>query len=280
MSQTNQYSDTVEKARAYYNSDDADNFYYTVWGGEDIHIGLYQSDEEPISTASERTVRTMAEKLAHLPKAARILDIGAGYGGSARHLAKQHGYHVTALNLSEVENERDRQMNREQGLEHLVDVVDGDFENLPFEDDSFDAIWSQDAILHSGDRKRVFQEVDRVLKPGGDFVLTDILQRPDADRDALQPVYDRIHLDNLGSIEDYDAYAKAFGWDKVAFDEMSHQLPNHYQRVHDVLTGKYDELKSTISTEYMDRMKTGLMHWVNQGRAGNLTWGILHYRKR
>ena len=62
MSQTNQYSDTVEKARAYYNSDDADNFYYTVWGGEDIHIGLYQSDEEPISTASERTVRTMAEK--------------------------------------------------------------------------------------------------------------------------------------------------------------------------------------------------------------------------
>jgi sarcosine/dimethylglycine N-methyltransferase len=43
------YSDTVATAREYYNSDDADNFYYTIWGGEDIHVGLYQSDDHPIS---------------------------------------------------------------------------------------------------------------------------------------------------------------------------------------------------------------------------------------
>ena len=35
------YSTTVDTARDYYNSSDADRFYATIWGGEDIHIGLY-----------------------------------------------------------------------------------------------------------------------------------------------------------------------------------------------------------------------------------------------
>lgn len=35
------YSEVVETARDYYNSPDADNFYFHIWGGEDIHVGLY-----------------------------------------------------------------------------------------------------------------------------------------------------------------------------------------------------------------------------------------------
>jgi len=272
-------SDTVQKAREYYNSEDADNFYFAVWGGEDIHIGVYQSEHEPIMDASRRTVAQMADQLSELPSGARILDIGAGYGGSARYLAREHGFRVTALNLSEVENERDREMNREQGLDHLIEVLDGDFENLPFKDDAFDAVWSQDAILHSGDRERVFEEVDRVLKPGGHFVFTDILQQPDIDPADLQPVYERIHLDSLGSEQAYDQYADELGWQKSGFNAMPDQLPRHYQRVHDVLTERRDELSGTISDAYMDRMQRGLQHWVEAGRAGRLSWGVLHYAK-
>jgi sarcosine/dimethylglycine N-methyltransferase len=271
-------TNVVEKARSYYNSSDADTFYFTVWGGEDIHIGLYKDDREPIFDASRRTVETMARKVG-LTKGVRVLDIGAGYGGSARFLARQFGCHVEALNLSEVENERDREMNKEQGLADLINVVDGDFEHLPYDDDSFDVIWSQDAILHSGNRRRVFEEVNRVLKPGGAFVFTDPMQREDADKAALQPVYDRIHLNNLGSVEAYDNYADELGWRKVEFEDHSHQLPRHYQRVHDILTERYDELKETISTDYLDRMKTGLQHWVRSGGEGLLRWGILHYEK-
>jgi len=269
----------VEKARDYYNSSDADNFYFHVWGGEDIHIGIYKSADEPIAAASERTVATMFKELGNLPEKARILDVGAGYGGSARWLARHHGLRVTALNLSEVENERDREMNREQGLSDLIEVVDGDFESLPFQADRFDAVWSQDAILHSGDRKQVFSEIDRVLKPGGRFVFTDILQRENASTEALQPVYDRIHLPNLGSIATYDDYAKDLGWEKTGFIAMPEQLSRHYQNVHDVLEARYEELSAFISTGYLDRMKEGLRHWVKAGKEGNLSWGIMHYRK-
>jgi len=279
MSDSTTYSDTVQKARDYYNSQDADNFYFAVWGGEDIHIGLYRSEDEPIVEASRRTVSEMTKQLSDLPANSHILDIGAGYGGSARYLAREHGYRVTAFNLSEIENNRDREMNRKQSLDHLIDVVDGDFENLPFEANMFDAVWSQDAILHSGDRKKVFAEVDRVLKSGGHFVFTDILQQPEVDPSELQPVYDRIHLDSLGSEEAYDAFADELGWEKCGFLAKAEQLPRHYQRVHDVLTDRREELAETISESYMDRMRAGLKHWIDAGRAGRLNWGILHYQK-
>ena len=120
----------VDKAQEYYNSDDADNFYFTIWGGEDIHIGLYNSEDEPIFDASRRTIERMASKISNLDKDSKVLDIGAGYGGAARYLAKKYGCQVVALNLSEVENERDRKMNEDQGLDHLITVVDGSFEEI------------------------------------------------------------------------------------------------------------------------------------------------------
>src|SRR5690606_20156635 len=88
------YSEVVQTARDYYNSDDADNFYFHVWGGEDIHIGLYESENEPIAAASQRTVATMAGRLRGLGPESRVIDAGAGYGGAARWLARHTGAHV------------------------------------------------------------------------------------------------------------------------------------------------------------------------------------------
>ncbi len=278
---TTDYSATVETAREYYNSEDADNFYFHVWGGEDIHVGLYQSDDEPIADASRRTVARMAEKLTNLSADSVVLDLGAGYGGSMRYLAKSVGCKCVALNLSEVENERDRQKNREQGLDHLIEVVDGDFTNLAYEDDRFDIIWSQDAFLHSGDRRKVCSEVARVLKPGGEVIFTDPMQADDAPTDKLQPIYDRIHLDSLGSPGFYRKTLTELGLTELDFEDHSHQLPRHYGRVLAELTKRENELREQgiVSGEYIDRMKKGLQHWIDGGNNGYLAWGIFHFRK-
>ncbi len=273
-------TDVVRKAQDYYNSDDADRFYFNIWGGEDIHIGLYQGPGDSIFDASARTVNRMADLISdEVTEETRILDIGAGYGGSARALVKRFGCRVTCLNLSEVQNERDRQMNREQGLDDKIDVHDGNFEDLPFDDDSYDIVWCQDSILHSGKRELVFREVDRVLKAGGIFVFTDIMQREPADKERLQPVYDRIHLPSLGSLEFYESTAENLGWTSVGFDDLSEQLPNHYQSVHDELEKRRDRVEGEISEAYVDRMLSGLEHWVKAGRDGLLRWGIVRYRK-
>lgn len=279
MSTTPSYSEVVETARSYYNSDDADNFYYHVWGGEDIHIGLYRDEQEPIADASRRTVERIASKLSSLGPDSYVLDVGAGYGGAARYLAKTYGCRVVALNLSEKENERDRQMNREQGLDHLIEVVDGNFEHLPYDDATFDVVWSQDSFLHSGHRDKVISEAARVLKPGGELIFTDPMQADNCPEDVLQPVYDRIHLSSLGSLGFYREQAARNGLKEIEVEELTDYLVTHYGRVREELTRNRDALVDKVSEEYIDRMITGLGHWVDAGNKGYLSWGILHFRK-
>lgn len=274
------YSEVVETARSYYNSDDADNFYFHVWGGEDIHIGLYETRLEPIAIASRRTVHRMATEVAQrLGPDSRALDIGAGYGGAARYLARTYGCRVTALNLSEKENQRNRVVNREQGLEQLIDVVDGSFESIPAADASFDLVWSQDAILHSGHRDQVIGEVARVLRPGGELVFTDPMQADVCPDGVLQPVLDRIHLDSLGSFAFYREAAARYGLKEVGMVQMTENLVTHYSRVREELQRGRGTLAGKVSDAYIERMLAGLGHWVDAGERGYLSWGILHFRK-
>ncbi|MDA2805206.1 glycine/sarcosine N-methyltransferase [Nocardiopsis suaedae] len=271
------YSAAVRTAREYYNSSDADTFYHTIWGGTDIHVGLYDSPDGDIAEASRRTVERMAGKVEIGPDT-EVIDVGAGYGGSARFLARQFGCKVTCLNLSEVENERNREMNREAGLDHLITVVDGSFEDIPCQDNAFDVVWSQDAFLHSGDRPRVLEEVARVLRTGGHLIFTDPMASDGATQDALRPILDRLHLDSMGTPGFYDKQTARLGLSKVEFDDLTEQLPRHYGRVLAETEARESELNGKISEAYLTRMKTGLRNWVNGGESGSLAWGILHYK--
>ena len=273
------YSETTETARAYYNSDPADRFYFHVWGGEDIHIGLYHAPEDTIREASERTVEKMAGMLPKLDGDTRVIDLGAGYGGAARYLAKRFGCHVTAVNLSETQNERDRQMNREQGLDQRVDVVDGSFDETGCESGAFDVVWSEDAFLHGHDRRKILEEAYRLLKPGGHLIFTDPMQQDDCPDGVLQPIYDRIHLSSLASFGYYTKTAPDVGFSEEAIVDLTPQLTNHYSRVQAELKSRYDELVALSGQEYVDKMIAGLQHWIDGGNNGYLAWGILHFVK-
>lgn len=276
---TTGYSDVVQTARDYYNSADADNFYFHIWGGEDIHIGLYATETDDIKTASRRTVEHLATKLNGIGPEARVLDCGSGYGGAARYLAGKFGCHVTALNLAEKENERARRMNDEAGLSDKIEVVEGSFEELPFNDASFDAVWSQDAILHSGKRAQVIAEIARVLKPGGQFVFTDPMESGRCSAEQLAPVLERIHLDTLGSFDYYEKAAVKAGLKKIAFEDLTDQLIWHYGRVRKELVANRSALKGKVSDDYVTRMIAGLETWVTAGENGCLAWGVMQFAK-
>ncbi len=274
-----EYSKVVETSRNYYNSDDADNFYAAIWGGEDIHIGLYDAPKgNSIFAASSRTVMKLAEQLS-LDSNKKVLDIGAGYGGTARYLVETFGCHVECLNLSEIQNQRNRELTEKAGLSDKITVTDGSFEAIPSADATFNAVVSQDAILHSGQRETVIKEVARVLKSGGDFVFTDPMQSNDCPDGVLQPVLDRIHLDSLGSIDFYQKTANDLGLETVKVIEMTEQLVTHYTYVLRELEIRYDEMVNVCSLDYVERMKVGLNHWIKAGKQGYLAWGILHFRK-
>ncbi|MEK9722761.1 MAG: methyltransferase domain-containing protein [Rhodospirillaceae bacterium] len=273
-------SEAVARAETYYDSRAADAFYKTIWGGEDIHIGIYEPPDEAIAPASRRTVERMADRLEGLPAAARVLDLGAGYGGSGRYLAQRYGCHVCCLNLSETQNDLNRKLTEEAGLSGLVSVVHGDFENVPDDESSYDVIWSQDAILHSGDRPRVIDEIERVLKRGGQIVITDPMQSDDCPDGVLQPILDRIQLSTLASFSFYREEFAARGVEEVSVEDLTHQLRNHYFRVREELLRNYDEAVEKSGKEYVDNMQAGLQRWVDGADNGWLSWGIMHFRGR
>lgn len=269
----------MQMTRNYYDSADADNFYFRVWGGEDIHIGIYEPGENNIALASRRTIERMALLLKRLDGNARVLDLGAGYGGAARFLARFKGCHVTALNLSARENARSRALTAAAGLEHLVSIVEGSYEAIPAQDASFDVVWSQDAMLHSANKDAIFAEVARVLKPGGEFVFSDPMESGHCSREDIRPVLERIHLSAMGSFEGYAGHARRHGLEVIELIDLTAHLVHHYACIRNELQARRGELSSHISESFIERMLAGLEHWVRAGERGHLSWGILHLRK-
>jgi sarcosine/dimethylglycine N-methyltransferase len=183
------------------------------------------------------------------------------------------------VNLSEVQNQRNRAANEANGFGDRIDVLDGSFEAIPCDDAQFDIVWSQDSILHSGDRSRVFREIDRVLKPGGEVIFTDPMQADSCPPGVLGPVLNRIHLSSLGSVAYYRGQARELGWQEVGIRDLTEQLVLHYTHVRRELRRRREELVRKVSADYVERMLEGLQHWITAGSRGHLVWGILHFRK-
>lgn len=276
---TNAVSPAVRIARDYYNSEDADNFYFYIWGGEDIHIGIYDTPADAVAVASRRTVERLTGDLGDVSPISRILDIGAGYGGSSRALARHFGCRVTALNLSDRENARNRLATQHARLSHLVEIVEGSFEDMPFADATFDAVWSIDAMLHSSRRDRVFAEVHRVLRPGGQFIYTDPMESGRCSQAQLAPVLARIHLEAMGSFAGDAALAAKAGLTLHATADLTPHLTQHYARIKQELLANAASLEGKVSKAFIANALAGLDHWVTAGNAGCLAWGIQHYKK-
>jgi sarcosine/dimethylglycine N-methyltransferase len=195
-------------------------------------------------------------------------------------VVKRTGATATCLNISETQNDTNRHKTRRAGLADRIKVVHGVFEDIPEKKASYDVVWSQDAILHSDRRDEVLSEVWRVLKPGGYFIFTDPCQADDVPEGVLQPVYDRLQLNSLGSFRFYRETAAALGFEIVRQEEMTDHLRTHYDRVREDLVANYDKLHDGgASAEYLDKMIIGLENWVKAADAGHLAWGIHLLRK-
>jgi len=100
----------------------------------------------------------------------KCLDIGSGIGGPMRTIARFSKAHVTGINNNDFQIQRTLQLNSEANLGPYTACVKGDFTKMPFESNTFDAAYQFEAVEHAPDKKVVYAEIFRVLKPGGLFV--------------------------------------------------------------------------------------------------------------
>jgi SAM-dependent methyltransferase len=112
--------------------------------------------------------------LANLQPGEEVLDLGCGIGGAARTLMTEFGCHVTGIDLIEEYIETARKLNTLIGLDGKILFEQCNAMHLPFDDDSFDVVFSQHLTMNIEDITRLAEEVHRVLRPEGKFVLYEI----------------------------------------------------------------------------------------------------------
>lgn len=114
-----------------------------------------------------RETRNLAQRIGGLKPGMRVLDVGSGLGGPARTLAAEFGCEVVGLDLAE------EFVNVASILTSLVSLGDrvsfqmGNALNMPFEDGTFDVVWSQFAGMNIPDKARFYAECRRVVRDGG-----------------------------------------------------------------------------------------------------------------
>jgi sarcosine/dimethylglycine N-methyltransferase len=124
-------------------------------------------------TGGFRASRVLQE-LAQIRAEDRVLDIGAGLAGPARMLAAAPGCRVDCIDLSPDYCVGAVLLNRLTGLDDRIEVHNGSALDLPFPDDSFDAVWMQNVGMNIADKRRLYDEVYRVLKRGGRFAFQEM----------------------------------------------------------------------------------------------------------
>ena len=104
----------------------------------------------------------------------RVLDIGAGLAGSARLLASAVGCRVDCIEMSPDYCAGAVLLNRLTGLDDRIEVHQGSALDLPFPDGSFDVVWMQNVGMNIADKTQLYEEIFRVLRPGGRYAFQEM----------------------------------------------------------------------------------------------------------
>jgi len=156
--------DYAKLVDSYY--DLATEFYEWGWG-----TSFHFADRREGETFQQSILRHeyfLAGRM-NISKGTTVLDCGCGIGGPARNIARFTGANIKAITINQFQVNRGNTISVREGIRDQVELIQGDFMKLPFEDNSFDAVYAIESTCHAPDRSGVYGEIMRVLKPGGVF---------------------------------------------------------------------------------------------------------------
>ena len=114
----------------------------------------------------QRTTRELVE-LCHIDQNKSLLVIGCGIGSSLVYIARQFGCQITAIDISKGMIARAEERIKKHGLEGKIILKVADAQQLPFENNTFDAMICESVTAFLPDKQKEMREFVRVTKPGG-----------------------------------------------------------------------------------------------------------------
>jgi arsenite methyltransferase len=127
---------------------------------------------------------TRTAEVAGVGKFSFVLDICSGVGTSAIFSSSKYGCRVISIDLSSKLTSIAQRRAEAEKLSQKLSFITGDAENLPFSGATFDVVVSECSFSLLTDKRKAASEIKRVLKPGGKFVLNDVVLRGHIDKEV------------------------------------------------------------------------------------------------
>jgi demethylmenaquinone methyltransferase/2-methoxy-6-polyprenyl-1,4-benzoquinol methylase len=160
--------------------------------------------------------RKRAIKLLDNHKAKVILDVATGTADVALEAAKQlNAEQIIGVDISNEMLEIGRTKVKKRGLDTLITLEEGDSENLPFEDNTFDAITVAFGVRNFENLENGLREMYRVTKPGGKVVILEFSQPTTFPFKQLYNFYFRNILPVIGRLTSKDPRAYRYLYESV-----------------------------------------------------------------
>ena len=214
--------------------DASSGLWESIWG-EHMHHGYYGKNGNYKLDRRQAQIELIEELLLWADCSINnppqnIIDVGCGIGGSTLHLAEKFGSRATGITLSPVQVSRAKERAAEMGLASKVNFEVANALEMPYEDNTFDLVWSLESGEHMPNKAQFLSECYRVLKPGGKMIFatwchreTDSLAGDLTPSEVahLKEIYRVYCLPYVISLSEYREIAIECGFENLKSDDWS-----------------------------------------------------------
>jgi arsenite methyltransferase len=175
-----------------------------------------------------------------------VLDIGCGKGTTAIVLADHYACRVVGIDTDGKSVFLSQSKVSPGNLHGGVSFITADGQHLPFGEAYFDTVISECTLSLISDQEKAALEINRVLKPGGRFILTDIILRGKTGHNLPGQMAFGCCLAGSHSIEEYLQLFRRSGFDPYHFEDQSDKLKEvGFQLL--LATGDFEQFTDHIS---------------------------------
>ncbi|MEL7001545.1 MAG: methyltransferase domain-containing protein [Bacteroidota bacterium] len=264
-----------EKLLAYYEKAGPD---YEAWSKNfNMHFGYYRTGINPFNR--ESMLEEMNEQVLDRLKVDKegsgtLVDFGCGLGATLRYAGTNYSnYDLKGITIVPWQVQQANSINAQSFKNSKIEIIEADYCHTPLKDNSADGIIAMESSCYAtGDTKRdLLQEIYRVLKPGGRFVIADGFRKNSLPMNfLLKAAYHKLctswSLTELGNINSVTETLKQIGFRRIKSEDISMRVAPSVAHVpFTVISFLTNELlfgKEKMSRERWDNLKSPLLTMI------------------
>lgn len=235
--------------------------------GEQIHIGGF----------AESMVMV---KKAGIKEGDKVLDLCSCLGAGLRFLVKNYKVQGFGLDGTQAMVDKAIKLDEGEGLSDKIEYKLGDVKEIPWDDNTFDVVWGEDAWCYVDCKESIIKEAARVLKPGGTLAFSDWIE---GSAGLTQEEAERVCNSKMGmtfpyleTVKGYEDLIAKYGLRLVSSEDLNEHFAEMIELYINYLTKQllYDALKIVgDNMEFFQAKGAEMGFWLEMAKAKKFSRG-------